>query len=101
MGRALAWLGWPLLAARRRVARRNIDLCFPDLDAAARRQLVPFLDERPELERFITAVLQQDPRPAVHVRQAQPRDYAMFLYDLNIRWQVMGSLCSVTAVEKP
>ena len=68
---------------------------------AARRQLGPFLDERPELERFITAVLQQDPRPAVHVRQAQPRDYAMFLYDLNIRWQVMGSLCSVTAVEKP
>ena len=46
------------------------------------------------------AVLRQDPRPAVHVRQAQPRAYAMFLYDLNIRWQVIGATCTVTAVEQ-
>ncbi len=40
LGRALAWLGWPLLRSRRRIARINVDLCFPDLDVAARRALV-------------------------------------------------------------
>lgn len=39
LGRALAWLGWPLLGSRRRVARINVDLCFPELDARARRRL--------------------------------------------------------------
>jgi KDO2-lipid IV(A) lauroyltransferase len=35
LGRALAWLGWPLLRGRRRIARINVDLCFPELDARA------------------------------------------------------------------
>ncbi|MBY4599328.1 lysophospholipid acyltransferase family protein [bacterium BD-1] len=39
LGRALAWLAWPLLRSRRRVARINVDLCVPGLDAAARRRL--------------------------------------------------------------
>jgi tRNA-Thr(GGU) m(6)t(6)A37 methyltransferase TsaA len=65
----------------------------------ARAQLAPHAEQHPELEAFIAAVLQQDPRPAVHVRQAKPRDYAMFLHDLNIRWQVAGTLCTVTAIE--
>jgi tRNA (adenine37-N6)-methyltransferase len=67
---------------------------------AARRQLAVHEALHPELESFIRAVLQQDPRPAVHVRQAQDRDYAVFLHDLNVRWQVSGDLCTVTAVEK-
>lgn len=66
---------------------------------AAREQLAPHLAQRPELERFIVAVLQQDPRPAVHVRQAQDRSYAMFLYELNVRWRTEGSRCIVTAIE--
>jgi KDO2-lipid IV(A) lauroyltransferase len=40
VGRALAWLGRPLLRKRRRVARINIDLCFPEFDENARRRLV-------------------------------------------------------------
>ena len=39
LGRALAWLLWPALASRRRIARINVDLCFPALDAASRRRL--------------------------------------------------------------
>jgi tRNA-Thr(GGU) m(6)t(6)A37 methyltransferase TsaA len=70
-----------------------------EFSTAARQQLTPHLAAHPELERFIVSVLQQDPRPAVHVRQAQERDYAMFLYDLNIRWQVSDTLCTVTAIE--
>ena len=40
LGQALAWVLWPLLGARRRIATINVDLCFPALDAAARRRLV-------------------------------------------------------------
>ena len=41
---ALAGIGttmaWPLLARRRRIAARNLELCFPELDAAARARLL-------------------------------------------------------------
>ncbi|WP_290887369.1 lysophospholipid acyltransferase family protein [Arenimonas sp.] len=39
LGRVLAWVLWPLLRSRRRIARKNIALCFPDRDARAQRQL--------------------------------------------------------------
>lgn len=71
-----------------------------EFSAEARHQLQLHGNVHAELEKFITAVLTQDPRPAVHVRQAQDREYAMFLHDLNIRWQVVGDLCTVTALEK-
>lgn len=66
----------------------------------ARAQLAPHQSVHPQLEDFIVAVLRQDPRPAVHVRQAQDREYAMFLHDFNVRWQVSGDACTVTAIEK-
>jgi len=40
LGRGLAFVLWPLLRSRRRIAAINIGLCFPELDAAARRRLV-------------------------------------------------------------
>ncbi|HEX5694473.1 MAG TPA: lysophospholipid acyltransferase family protein [Arenimonas sp.] len=39
LGRVLAWLLWPALASRRRIARINVDLCFPALGAGQRRRL--------------------------------------------------------------
>lgn len=39
LGRVLAWLLWPLLASRRRIARINVGLCFPQADAATQRRL--------------------------------------------------------------
>lgn len=39
LGRALAWLGGPLLRSRRRIAAINLALCFPALDARARQRL--------------------------------------------------------------
>jgi KDO2-lipid IV(A) lauroyltransferase len=38
-GRGLGRLGWHLVASRRSVALRNIELCFPELDGAARERL--------------------------------------------------------------
>ena len=40
LGRAVAWLAWPLLRSRRRIAAINIALCFPELDAARQAALV-------------------------------------------------------------
>ncbi|MEY4641637.1 MAG: hypothetical protein RLZZ227_1631 [Pseudomonadota bacterium] len=74
----------------------QLDVIF---STEARAQLTPHAQRHPELEAFITAVLRQDPRPAVHIRQGQQRDYAMFLHELNIRWQVAGAVCTVTAIE--
>lgn len=39
LGRALAWIAWPLLRSRRRIARINVDLCFPALAPGERRRL--------------------------------------------------------------
>lgn len=37
---ALAWLGRPGLRKRRRIAARNLELCFPDLEPRARARLL-------------------------------------------------------------
>lgn len=42
----------------------------------------------PNFKRFITEVLQQDPRPAYHYLKYPNRIYGMKLYGFNIRWQV-------------
>ncbi len=39
LGRGLGALLWPLARSRRRIALRNLELCFPELDAAAREAL--------------------------------------------------------------
>ncbi|MDM4766690.1 lipid A biosynthesis acyltransferase [Pelomonas sp. SE-A7] len=39
LGRGLGRLLWWLAASRRRIALRNLELCFPELDEAARRAL--------------------------------------------------------------
>jgi KDO2-lipid IV(A) lauroyltransferase len=39
-GALAAWLAWPLLAQRRRIARTNLALCFPELAPAARARLL-------------------------------------------------------------
>ena len=40
LGRALARLSWPAMGKRRRYARINIALCFPELDHAQRKRLL-------------------------------------------------------------
>ena len=40
LARGVAWLAWPLLRSRRRIAAINIALCFPELDAVAQAALV-------------------------------------------------------------
>ncbi|MEE3608788.1 tRNA (N6-threonylcarbamoyladenosine(37)-N6)-methyltransferase TrmO [Avibacterium paragallinarum] len=57
-------------------------------------------EKRPHFQRFITEVLQQDPRPAYHQNSQAERIYGMRLYDFNIRWQVRGELVEVLELER-
>ncbi len=52
----------------------------------------------PNLQQFIVNVLKQDPRPAYKKNRSGVQDYAMTLYDLNIRWQVIGRENKVTEI---
>ncbi|WP_462158316.1 tRNA (N6-threonylcarbamoyladenosine(37)-N6)-methyltransferase TrmO [Pseudoalteromonas sp. GB56] len=47
-------------------------------------------DPQLDLHRFITQVLQQDPRPAYKKNKDGVQSYGMTLYDFNIRWSVEG-----------
>ncbi len=40
LGSALTWLSWPVTGKRRRYARTNLALCFPELDQAQRERLL-------------------------------------------------------------
>ena len=40
LGRGLGWLMYLLAGSRRRIATRNLELCFPQMPAAKRRQLL-------------------------------------------------------------
>lgn len=40
LGRALGWMMFHLAGSRRRIAERNLELCFPTLDAAGRERLL-------------------------------------------------------------
>jgi len=65
---------------------------------SAKTALTRYADRNGQLESFIRAVLQQDPRPAVHVRQDRERDYAVFLYDLNVRFRIEANCCLVVEI---
>lgn len=67
---------------------------------AARTVLAEQRERYPMLEGLIISVLQQDPRPAQHVRKGEGRGFGMFLYDLNIRWTVSGDQCEVLGIDK-
>lgn len=40
LGRFANWLLWPVSSRRRRIAERNLELCFPELDGSQRRRLL-------------------------------------------------------------
>ena len=53
---------------------------------------------RPHLQRFITEVIQQDPRPAYQQGKTTDRIYGISLYDLNVKWQIKEGSVDVAEV---
>ena len=56
-------------------------------------------DEYPELEAFISSLLAQDPRPAYKQKSTDRQEYAVFLYEFNVRWTIEDKQCRVIAIE--
>lgn len=67
--------------------------------ADARQALITYLERYPHLERFITQVIAQDPRPAYHKKQETTRCYAMHLLEFNISWQINAHNAEVFAID--
>lgn len=68
----------------------------------AAQSVVQKLEEnRPHLQRFITEVLQQDPRPAYQQGQVSERIYGVRLFEFNVKFQMKTeSLVEVVEIEE-
>jgi len=53
----------------------------------------------PQLQRFISEVLAQDPRPAYRKGESLDREYAAWLLDFNVRWRIDEAGTEVIAVD--
>lgn len=65
----------------------------------AEQQLQQQQTRYPQLRRFITQVLAQDPRPAYRKGEDAERDYAVWLLDFNVRWRVVAGMTEVLSLE--
>ncbi|WP_061322492.1 tRNA (N6-threonylcarbamoyladenosine(37)-N6)-methyltransferase TrmO [Serratia rubidaea] len=74
----------------------NMPVSFSPL---AEQQLQQQQTRHPQLRRFITQVLAQDPRPAYRKGEDAERDYAVWLLDFNVRWRVVAGMTEVLSLE--
>lgn len=73
---------------------QGITITFSDL---AKLTLQKLDKTYPELKRFITQILEQDPRPAYKQKNHDDKVYGMSLYNLNVQWQ-FTSLSAITVI---
>ncbi|MEK9496654.1 tRNA (N6-threonylcarbamoyladenosine(37)-N6)-methyltransferase TrmO [Photorhabdus sp. P32] len=66
---------------------------------AAEQQLISVQNIYPNLRRFISQVLTQDPRPAYRKGEQENREYAAHLLNFNVRWRICGTLTEVIAID--
>ncbi|MDB1123199.1 tRNA (N6-threonylcarbamoyladenosine(37)-N6)-methyltransferase TrmO [Vibrio algarum] len=63
-------------------------------------QQLRFHANKGQVRAVICEVLGQDPRPAYKKNQADNKEYAVNLFDLNVKFKVNGDLVTVTAIER-
>lgn len=64
----------------------------------AEHQLQLLQRERPRLRELVTELLAYDPRPAYRGDADGGRDYGVRLFDLDVRWRMLGEMAEVTAL---
>lgn len=67
--------------------------------AHAEQQLRQQQRRYPNLRRFVTQVLAQDPRPAYRKDEDNGREYAVWLLEFNVRWRIVGSQTEVLSLD--
>ncbi|OSN08310.1 tRNA (N6-threonylcarbamoyladenosine(37)-N6)-methyltransferase TrmO [Lonsdalea iberica] len=86
-------------------ARAGFAPCAPEADMPvifsplAEQQLVAWQDRYPQLRRFITQVLAQDPRPAYRKTSHDEKEYAALLLEFNVRWRVTNGQTEVICLD--
>ncbi len=73
-----------------------LSVAFSEL---AEQQLRSHTNRR-QVEAVISEVLAQDPRPAYKKNQSDNKEYAVNLFDLNVKFKVWNQLVTVTAIER-
>lgn len=73
----------------------TMPVCFSPL---AEQQLLQHQARYPHLRRFLTQVLNQDPRPAYRKGECT-RDYAALLLTFNVRWRVTAQQTEVLSLD--
>lgn len=74
----------------------NMQVCF---STTAEQQLAQQQQRHPNLRRFITQVLAQDPRPAYRKEDNESREYAVLLLEFNVRWRVIDQKTEVLSID--
>lgn len=74
----------------------NMQVCF---STTAEQQLAQQQQRHPNLRRFITQVLAQDPRPAYRKEDNESREYAVLLLEFNVRWRVSDQKTEVLSID--
>ncbi|EEQ11424.1 hypothetical protein ymoll0001_31040 [Yersinia mollaretii ATCC 43969] len=74
----------------------NMPVCF---STTAEQQLAQQQQRHPNLRRFITQVLAQDPRPAYRKEDNESREYAVLLLEFNVRWRVIDRQTEVLSID--
>lgn len=73
-----------------------LEISFSD---KARRKLIDFSGQAPELETLIRETLSLDPRPAYRHQRDDQHSYGCRLDRFNIRWQVAGTHVMISDIE--
>lgn len=85
--------------ARAGYAQAAPEATMPVRFSAAAQQQIQQQAHIPQLQRFISDVLAQDPRPAYHKGESLDREYAAWLLDFNVRWRIDEAGTEVIAVD--
>ena len=85
--------------ARAGYAQAAPEATMPVRFSAAAQQQIQQQAHIPQLQRFITEVLAQDPRPAYRKGESLDREYAAWLLDFNVRWRIDEAGTEVIAMD--
>ena len=85
--------------ARAGYAQAAPEATMPVRFSAVAQQQIQQQAHMPQLQRFITEVLAQDPRPAYRKGESLVREYAAWLLDFNVRWRIDEAGTEVIAVD--
>ncbi|MFR0655123.1 tRNA (N6-threonylcarbamoyladenosine(37)-N6)-methyltransferase TrmO [Pantoea sp. SIMBA_079] len=85
--------------ARAGYAQAAPEATMPVRFSAVAQQQIQQQAHMPQLQRFITDVLAQDPRPAYRKGESLDREYAAWLLDFNVRWRIDEAGTEVIAVD--